>query len=200
MEKIKSFAKKHPVWSVIIVLVVIGFIGSLFSSPDANTNSQPTTTTQTPTQSNQNTNTQAQTLSSNPLERIEQIVDKVGDFEVTIWDSNGDFATENSAPYEIIVNGGFNQFNSCFDAKEALYETMKNLYSDEMLKGKISRVLFSAPHYLRSSAGYDDVKDFTWDYGISNYWKVTLKYKNYEDESGSLSQRTWGVKIDESCD
>ncbi|MEA3414247.1 MAG: hypothetical protein U9Q99_01850 [Nanoarchaeota archaeon] len=46
MEKIKSFAKKHPVWSVIILLVVIGFIGSLFSSPDTNTNSQPTTTTQ----------------------------------------------------------------------------------------------------------------------------------------------------------
>jgi len=44
MEKIKSFAKKHPVWSVIIVLVVIGFIGSLFSSPDntqQNTNAQP---------------------------------------------------------------------------------------------------------------------------------------------------------------
>ena len=44
MGKIKSFAKKHPVWSIVIVLAAVGFIGSLFSSPDntqQNTNAQP---------------------------------------------------------------------------------------------------------------------------------------------------------------
>lgn len=46
MEKINSFAKKHPIWSIIIVLIIIGFIGSLFDSSDTNTNSQATTTTQ----------------------------------------------------------------------------------------------------------------------------------------------------------
>lgn len=200
MEKIKSFAKKHPVWSVIIVLVVIGFIGSLFSSPDTNTNSQPTTTTQTPTQSNQNTNTPTQTLSSNPLERIEQIVDKVGDYEVTIWDSTGDFATESSTPYEVIVNSKPNQFNSCFDAKNSLYEIMKGLYSDSQLNGKIARVQFTAWGYLKASLGYDDAKELEWNVGPSNYWKVTLQYKDYEDTSSPLSQQTWGVKINQDCD
>jgi len=182
-------------WWAIALFIIIGLviIGSLL--PDSN-NSQTSTNQPNSNQATQNENS----LSSQPLTRIEQIVKNVGDYEVTIWDSNGDFATENSVPYEIIVNGGLNQFSSCFEAKEALYETMKDLYSDGILKGKISRVLFTAPHYLRSSAGYDDVKDFTWDYGISNYWKVTLQYKNYKDESGSLSQRTWGVKIDENCD
>jgi len=191
MEK-ENWIKKHPVWTGIIGVFLLFILIGIFSGGDSNSS--------TNTPSNQNTNAQTQTLSSNPLERIEQIMKNVGDYDITIWDSVGNFATENSVPYEIIVNGGFNQFNSCFEAKEALYETMKNLYSDETLKGKISRVLFTAPYYLRSSAGYDDVKDFTWDYGISNYWKVTLQYKDYEEEYGSLSQRTWGVKIDESCD
>ncbi len=197
MGKIKSFAKKHPVWSVIIVIVVIGFIGSLFSSPETNTNSQPTTTTQT--QLNQNTNTQTQTLSSNSLERIEQIVDKVGDYEVTIWDSTGDFATESSAPYEVIVNSKPNQFSDCFDAKNSLYETMKGLYSDSQLNGKIARVQFTARGYLKASLGNDDAKDLRWDVGPSTYWKVTLQYKDYEDTSSPLSQQTWGVKIKEDC-
>ena len=140
------------------------------------------------------------TLPTSSIQRIEKIVGDVGRYEVIVFDSSGNFATEDSIPYEIIVNGGFSQFNNCFQAKEELYEVMKNLYSDEMLKGKISRVLFTAPNYLRASAGYEDVKDFTWDYGISNYWKVTLQYKNYEDESGTLSKRTWGKQIDSTCD
>ncbi len=193
MEKIKSFAKKHPVWSIVIVLAAVGFIGSIFASPETNTGSQPTTTTQTPAHSNQN-------ISSNPLERIEQIVSGVGDYEVTVWDSKGELAIESSTPYEVIVNSKPNQFNNCYDAKNILYEIMKELYSDSQLAGSIARIQFTAWGYLKASLGYDDAKNLEWDAGPSNYWEVTLQYKDYEDTSSPLSQQTWGVKIKEDCD
>lgn len=140
-----------------------------------------------------------QVLSSNSIERINQIVDKVGDYEVTVWNTDGDFATENSAPYEIIVNSIPNQFDNCFDAKNSLYEVMKGLYSDSQLNGKIARVQFSARGYLKASLGNEDAKQLTWDMGPSNYWKVSLQYKDYEDSSSPLSQQTWAVKINQDC-
>lgn len=184
----KNWIKRHPVWTGVIGIVVLFIIIGAFSGGDNSSN------TQTP---NQNNNQES--LSSNSLERIDQIVNKVGDYEVTIWDTDGNFAIESSTPYEIIVNTQPNTFSSCFDAKNSLYEVMKGLYSDSQLNGKIARVQFTAWGYLKSSLGYDDAKNLKWDVGPSNYWKVTLQYKDYEDTSSPLAQQTWGVKIDESC-
>ena len=182
-------------WWAIALFIIIGLaiIGSLL--PDSN-NSQTNTNQPNSNQATQNENS----LSTQPLTRIEQIVKNVGDYEVTIWDTDGNFATESSTPYEVIVNTQPNTFSSCFDAKNSLYEIMKNLYSDSQLNGKIARVQFTAWGYLKSSLGYDDAKNLKWDVGPSNYWKVTLQYKDYEDTSSPLTQQTWGVKIDGSCD
>jgi len=199
MEKIKkSFLKNHSILVIIIIIVIVSFIGSLLiSSKKTNINSH--SITKTPIKSNQTTNSSTESLPSNPLERIERIVKNVGDYEVTIWDMNGNFATENSTPYEVIINSGPHQFSSCFHAKNSLYEIMKRLYSDPQLKGKIARVQFTAWGYLKASLGYDDAKDLKWDMGPSNFWKSILQYKNYEDTSGPLTQQTCGVKINQNC-
>ncbi len=188
----KNWIKRHPVWTGVIGIVVLFILIGVFSGGDNNSSTQTTT-------SNQNNN--QETLSSNSLERIDQIVNNVGDYEVTVWDSSGNFATETSTPYEIIVNTQPNTFSSCFDAKDSLYEVMKGLYTDDVLNGKIARVQFTAWGYLKSSLGSNDADELQWnDFGPSNFWTVTLQFKDYEDTSGPMSQQTWGVKIDESCD
>ncbi len=188
----KNWIKRHPVWSGVIGIVVLFILIGIFSGGDNTSNTQTTT-------SNQNNN--QEDLSSQSLERIDQIVNNVGDYEVTIWDSSGNFATETSTPYEIIVNTQPNTFSDCFDAKNSLYGVMKGLYTDEVLNDKIARVQFTAWGYLKSSLGSDDAGELKWnDFGPSNFWTVNLQFKDYEDTSGPMSQRTWGVKIDESCD
>ncbi len=131
---------------------------------------------------------------TNHVSKIETIVKNIGNFGVDIWDINGNFAKEDTRPpYEVVITTSRNQIESCFSAKYTLYSIMKALYTDKELKDKIARVIFSAWGYLRSSLGANDARMLTWDFGPSNYWIVTLKYKPYENERGPLNQRTWGV-------
>jgi len=131
-----------------------------------------------------------------PLEEIESVVKSIGDFEVTIWDKKGKLANKKtSPPYDVVVNSGPNQIESCFFAKNTLYEVMKSLYTNEATKDNIARVKFSAYGHLKASLGATDGRDLTWDSGPSNFWTVLLQYKPYEDESGPLKQRTYGVAL-----
>lgn len=118
-------------------------------------------------------------------------------YDVTYWDSGGNFATKDSlGPLEVLVNSGLNQFSDCFGAKRALRDVMAEIYADPVLKNKVSRVLFTAPHYLRASLGSSDGTKFTWAEVFPSYfWSSLLKFKSYEDESGPLTARTWGKDI-----
>lgn len=139
----------------------------------------------------------------NPIKRIESIISGISDkSEITIWDSKGNFAKETTKPpYEIIVNAGKGDIASCYYAKNVAFEIMKKLYSDAIVKDKILRVLFTSWGHLRVSVGSEDGTKTNWVVsGPTNFWKVMMEYKPYEDETGSLSQRTWGKEIANDCD
>lgn len=132
---------------------------------------------------------------------VSEIEDAIGMFEVTVWTASGDFATASSTPpFEVIVNTTASQISSCTAAKNALFEIMKSVYSDPSLKNKVSRIKFTAWGQLKASLGANDAT-FDWSStGPTNLWTVLLQYKSYQDESGSLSSRTWGEKINGSCE
>jgi hypothetical protein len=141
---------------------------------------------------------------TNPIKRIETIVSGIaGKSEITIWDSKGNFAKETTKPpYEVIVNAGKGDIASCFYAKNVAFEVMKKLYSDEIVKDKISRVLFTSWGHLRTSLGSEDGLKMDWSpvaTSPTGYWTTMMKYKSYEDETGPLSQRTWGKEIANDC-
>jgi hypothetical protein len=137
-----------------------------------------------------------------PIEKIESIVKNVSDkLSVTIWDSKQNFAKESTPPpYEVNVIAGNGDIASCYYAKNVAFEIMKKLYSDAMVKGNISRVIFTSWGHLRVSVGAEDGIKTDWSIsGPTNFWTVMMKYKPYEDESGALSQRTWGKYIGDDC-
>ena len=124
-----------------------------------------------------------------------------GHFEVTVWDMNANILSKDTTPpYEVIVNGNFSKDRECFDAKYSLFEIMKRLYTDSSLKNKIARVKVTIPYQLRASLGSEDAAGLNWNnFKHSLFWRTLLKYKSYEWESGPLSQRTYGVKINQAC-
>jgi len=133
------------------------------------------------------------------VKNFETSVPRVGHFEITVWDMKANLLTEDTKPpYEVIVNGVSNNID-CFDAKYSLYEIMKRIYTDAALQNKIARIKVTIPYQLRASLGSKDAT-FDWDSnGPSNFWQVLLEYKPYENESGPLNERTYGVKINQSC-
>ncbi|MEI8061332.1 MAG: hypothetical protein WCG99_03515 [Candidatus Berkelbacteria bacterium] len=129
------------------------------------------------------------------IDKINELVKKVGSFETTILDSSSNYATAQSQPpYQVIVNTSLNQLN-CSQSKFALFDINKNIYTENQLKDKISRILFTASGSLRSSYGSADSKINWSTSGATNFWSVMLQYKSYEDETGALANRTWGVSI-----
>lgn len=136
------------------------------------------------------------------VDEINSIVDNIGSYEVTVWELNGDMAKSTSdGPFEVIVNAGPGKISGCYAAKNTLYEIMKGLYTSPVSDSFI-RVKFTAFGYLKASLGSSDAvgvggKPLTWS-GPTNFWTVTNKYRSYEDESSSLSSRTYGVNI--NCD
>lgn len=135
------------------------------------------------------------------VEIIEKAVANIGDYEVTVWTTNGDWADDSSSPpFEVIVNTSSGDITDCFDAKSKLFSIMKALYNNSNLSGKIARVKFTAWGQLKASLGSED-SGIDWSStGLSNFWTVLLQYKSYEDEYSSLGQRTYGVQINSSCD
>jgi len=138
---------------------------------------------------------------TNAVLRIENIISNIWDYEVSIWTINEDFADENSEPpYEVIVNAWPNQIDSCFTAKQTLFEIAEWLYTDSILNWKISRVKFTAWGKLKASLWSNDTW-FNWSNNWpSNFWKVLQEYKSYEDNSINIYDRTYWVKIDKKCD
>jgi hypothetical protein len=133
--------------------------------------------------------------------KVEQAIQGIGDFEVSVWDKNSEIATDGSQPpFEIIVNAKAGDGADCFGAKNRLFEIMKRLYSDQEIESDIARVIFTQPGQIRASLGRDDAKTLSWnDLGPSNFWKVFLQFKDYEDENGELASRTWGKSINPEC-
>jgi hypothetical protein len=140
-------------------------------------------------------------LPEEPQARIEAIVKSVGDYEVTIWDAKSNMAKSTTKPpYEVVVNAGNGKIANCSYAKNIAVEIMKKLYTDKIAKDKISRVLFTSMGNLRVSLGSEDGLAMDWaTAGPTNFWKVMMSYKSYEDETGALNQRTWGKSIGNDC-
>lgn len=134
-------------------------------------------------------------------------IDKVneigGKFETTIWEGdNLIIDQETTPPYQIVINAGANDISSCYYAKNIAYDILHKLYTDDATKNKISRVRFNAANYASVSLGYNDAfqdgKELDWS-GQTNFWNTMMKYKSYEDETGDLQNRTWGVYIGSDC-
>lgn len=118
-------------------------------------------------------------------------------FEVTVWKDGAPPTPGAQPPFELIVNGT-ERLDDCFAAKSALVEVMKNAYEGEM-RGKVSRVLLTVPGFLRASVGAADGQRTDWSpasAGPTATWDAIIRTKPYEDESGPLSSRTWGVALD----
>ena len=57
--------------------------------------------------------------SSDEVDVINNIIDGIGNFEVTVWDSKNNLISEENSnyPYEIIVNANYNSSIDCLYAK-----------------------------------------------------------------------------------
>ncbi|EKE21247.1 MAG: hypothetical protein ACD_7C00302G0001 [uncultured bacterium] len=135
-------------------------------------------------------------------EQIEIIVKNIGDYEVTVWDLKGNLAKNTTpAPYEVFVIAGNGKIANCFHAKNVMLDVMKKLYSDTAVKDKIARVMFTSWGQLKVSLGSEDGTKLDWaTVGPTNFWDVMMKVKSYEDETGPINQRTWGVSIGKDCE
>lgn len=138
---------------------------------------------------------QPQPTQSSDVDKINSLVREVGSFEVTVLDANSNPANATTPlPFQVIVNTQPNQL-SCYSSQDALFNINKKIFTDGNLKSKVSRVLFSSWGSLRSSFGSAD-NDFDWNPAVSSgFWKAMLQLKPYEDETGALQNRTWGVSI-----
>lgn len=198
--------KNKRAWTLFSILVVL-FVFILFIVANTKPNDVKNTTEQSSQVVNQAEVQSKQVekvavAETNPVKKIGILVSGVtGKSEVTVWDSKGNIAKEESKPpYEVIVNAGNGDIASCYYAKNVAFEIMKKLYTDETVKDKISRIIFTSWGHLRVSVGSEDGVKTDWNAsGPTNFWKVMMQYKSYEDETGSLNQRTWGKSIATDC-
>ncbi len=157
---------------------------------------QPAPVTETPTKTEEE--------KTDPIAKIESNIKQISDkFEITIWDSKSNFAKSTTPPpYEVIVNAGNGALPNCDSAKIVSFQIMKAVYSDSSIKDKVSRVLFTSWGNLRVSLGSEDGAKMDWSpamAGPTGFWKVMMQVAPNEDETGSLSQRTWGKFISSDC-
>jgi len=205
MEKPKEKKKIYKKWWFWVIIVSFLVAGNNYYKNSNGLNNIPNQKETPAPITKQNTTTQATTEQAtietgNPIAFITKTVDEVGDFEVSVWTLDGNPATvESTPPFEIIVNTTLGQVDNCFDAKSALFDIMRRLYTSSEIKDKIARVQFTAWGQLKASLGHADI-GFDWNNsGPSNFWKTLLKYKPYEDQTSPMDQRTWGVQINKDC-
>ncbi|MBI2600485.1 hypothetical protein HYW42_00880 [Candidatus Daviesbacteria bacterium] len=137
---------------------------------------------------------------SSTLEKIEKLVaEKYPNFEVTIWNKDSELATEGEIPYEVILNGSFNETaSSCDAAKKASYYMLETFYKDNEIRPILSRVLITFPYYLRVSLGASDGVSMAEGSGFSgptNFWKVVESAGMGENEQGEMEARSWAVYL-----
>ena len=178
-----------------VIIAVIVFSGIIISQSEdfSNTDTPQAVTQSTPA---------VQNLPTEPQARINSLIKSIGDYEVTLWDSKENLVKATTPPpYEIIVNAGNGKIAGCKYAKNVAFDIMKKLYTDSVVKDKISRVKFTSWGHLSVSVGNEDGIKTDWNAsGPTNFWTVMMKYKPYEDETGKLEQRTWGKEIAKDCD
>lgn len=137
---------------------------------------------------------------SGPVSKIENTIKAIGNFEVTVWTAGKNLADDKSKPpYEIIVNTSAKDIDGCFDAKNKSYRVMEAVYSNNDIRRTVARVKFNAWGQLQASLGEKDIGDHWNGSGPSNFWKVLLQVKPYEDETGPLNLRTYGVRLNADC-
>jgi len=124
------------------------------------------------------------------------VAEKYPGFEVTIWNKNSDFASEEQVPYEIVINGSFSKTaSSCDAAKKTAYYMLETFYKDNEIRPTLSRVMVTIPYYLRVSLGANDgvpmEKNGSFS-GPTNFWTVMENVGLGENESGEMKNRTWG--------
>jgi|GEM_PF-2839828 len=196
---LRSWINRHPILTFFLIIMGIGIFPVIMAGISGTP--IPKNTTVQPTQTAVN---QASTITeTDPAKRIEAIVKSVTDkSEITIWDSKEKMASaKTQPPYEVVVNAGKGDIANCSYAKNVAFEIMKKLYTDATVKDKISRVIFTSWGHLRTSVGAENGVKTDWNSsGPTNFWKVMMQYKPYEDETGALNQRTWGKAIVDDCD
>ncbi len=189
------------------------------SAQDTNTAAQPTTIptnppkptavvaknilvpTKTPTPTKVPAPTKKPVAASKKVtEKINNLVaEKYPDFEVTIWNKNGDFASEGQTPYEIVLNGSFNKTaSSCDAAKKTAYYMLETFYKDNEIRPTLSRVMITFPYYLRISWGASDGVPMAENgsfSGPTNFWNVVEKVGLGENEYGEMKNRSWATYL-----
>lgn len=211
---LRRWINKHPIKTFLLIIAGIAFFPILMAGISSDTNKTPKQEIIQEAKEEQKQNNEVAPVVENkeektisketsPIAIIEATVKKITpNSEVTIWDSKGNFAKETTKPpYEVVVNAGKGDIASCYYAKNVAFEIMKNLYTNPAVKDKISRVIFTSWGHLRVSVGSEDGIKTDWNSsGPTNFWKVMMQYKPYEDETGPLAQRTWGKAIASDCD
>lgn len=125
------------------------------------------------------------------VDAIENIVNNVWSFEVSIWDWDNFANNETKNKVEVIVNASA---TSCSEAKRIAFDIMEWIYTSVYWKD-VSRIKVNIPSYMKASLGSNDT-GFSWkDSWPTNFFTVLLKYNPREKESGSLSNRTFWVDI-----
>lgn len=179
---LRSGFKKHPFKYIVVGLFVFFIIMMIIALSNSNS-SIPT-----------NSETQSNVLPKNAVEQIEVIAKNSGAYDVTVFKGNNLANGESEPPYDVfVIYNDFKNPMDCISAKIALMKTMKALYGEASLNGKISRVKFSANPVMEVSLGYEDAKDVKWadvgkDIMQSIFWDSFQKFS-----SEPKGKSTWAI-------
>ena len=214
---IRNLFAKHKIITILAVLFVAGMITFISERKNTtnhstiadNTTSEqiiaekpdPLTQTISQAQTQQITPVLVTNSDLDPVSAIQKVLNPSDTYELTIWTVDDNLAKANSKPpFEVIINTSNGQISDCFAAKNILFGLMKTAYTNDQTKDKISRLQFTAWGQLKASLGSKDAV-FNWnDAGPTNFWTTLQKYKSYVDEISPMDERTFGVRINKSCE
>lgn len=210
--------QKKPILKIIVFLLALyvvsmflTFVGKVTNNSKITDNStseqiltEKTKTSTPPASQPQTQQTTAASVTNpdlDPVSAIRKVLNSSDTYELTIWTVDGNLAKADSKPpFEVIINTSNGQITDCFAAKNVLFDLMKTAYTNDQIKDKISRIQFTAWGQLKASLGSKDAV-FDWDEASpTNFWATLQKYKSYVDESSSMNERTFGVRINKSCE